>query len=173
MANWLDESIPVLRTLLMDWEEEPEYSDSRLSQVLLAAARLVLLDMSFSNNYEISMLDETITPDPLSEEDDSFINFIILRANCLCDIGTYKKKAALDGIRAALGPLNLGVAGHAAGFKTLLELGACKTYAEAKRQYLFGGTDFIRGVFSPFVSNTFDPRYLRMWNTGDSGRYFN
>lgn len=162
---WQDEAIPMLRVLINDLGATPTYSDDRLEQMLIVSAKLVYQDIDLTYDYTISIESSTISPDPTTNEDDAFINFFVLKAACIADQSTYRTKAAMEGIRAALGPASLAVGGHLPGFKTLLELGPCATYKEMKEAYEFGNVNIVRGILSPFAGNRFDPKTLYGYDT--------
>jgi hypothetical protein len=164
--SWLDEAIPMLRILINDLSAEPEYSDSRLTQLLISSARLVKMELDFDNDYTISVATLSITPDPLAQGEEEFINFAVLYAACVADAGQFRAKALLEGIRVSCGPASISVGGHLKGFQTLLEVGPCKTYEELKMQYMFGDRAPAKGIFGPFVNNKFDPRSLG-WTGAD------
>lgn len=155
---FFDTAIPYLRILIGDLGGTPTYSDCRLEELLLVAAKLVKQDIYFPTTYTISIPAQTISPDP--EEDDAFLNFTILRASCLVDTTTFRTKAALNGISANIGLASLTVNGHLEGFKYLLENGPCKTYEEMKRQYMFGQNLIytVQAILSPFTSSTYSPQ---------------
>jgi hypothetical protein len=163
--SWQDETIPMLRVLINDLSASPTYSDDRLEQTLIVAAKLVYQDIDISYTYTISIENVSISPDPTTNSDDAFLNFIVLKAACIADQSTFRTKAALEGIRAALGPASLSVGGHLPGFKTLLELGPCATYTEMKEQFEFGNVNIVKGILSPFVGNRFDPKTLYGYDT--------
>ena len=154
---WQDVAIPFLRVLINDLGSTPTYCEDRLEELLIMSARLVAQDMYFPITYSINIPTLTITPDPYT--DDYFINFMVLKAACLVDNTTYRTKAALEGIRATVGPANLSVAGHLKGFEYLLQNGVCKTYEQLKTEYRAnqGLTYTIQAVLSPFTSSTFWP----------------
>lgn len=159
---WQDEAIPALRVIINDLSETPTYSDGRLEQLLVVAAKFVNHDLQF-DDYTISISDCTISPDP--SNDDVYMNFIVLKAGCITDEGLLKTKAYSAGIVARCGPAMLDTVQHLAGFKELLQYGPCKAYTELKKQWLFNGNmvNVFRAVLGPFVSNDFRPE--------DSGFY--
>src|SRR5687768_8815738 len=129
---WLDEAVPMLRILINDFSDEPTYSDSRLTDLLITSAYLVKREIHLVNSYTISISTKSISPDPISNDDDLFISLLVLKAACLADQSTYRTKALLEGVRAAMGPATLAISGNLIGFKTLLEVGPCKAYEEMK-----------------------------------------
>jgi hypothetical protein len=153
---WQDTAVPILRTLLNDAGcGEKTYSESRLEELCIASAHFNVQELPFSTDYTISIPDATITPDP--ESDVEFINFMVLRAACIADQGTFRERALLAGLEARCGPAILKTMQHVGGFQTLLTEGPCKAFEELKQDYIFGNTDIIRAVLSPFVGNEFQP----------------
>jgi hypothetical protein len=163
--SWQDEAIPMLRILINDMGVTPVYSDDRLEQTLVVAAKLVYQDIDGTYDYTISIESVTISPDPTSNSDDAFLNFMVLRAACIVDQSTFRTKAAMEGISAALGPASLSVSGHLPGFKTLLQMGPCATYAEMKTEFEFGNVNIVKGILSPFAGNKFDPKTMHGYDT--------
>lgn len=169
MSNWEDEAVPMLRILINDYGSEPTYSNSRLTDILVAAAFIIQQEVQFETDYTVSMSTKTISPDPVTEEDDYYITMMILKAACIADQSTYRTKALLEGVRAALGPATLAISGNLNGFAKILEIGACKTYEQIKDNASYGTNAVnVRAILSPFVGNKFDPSILRM-NTAVNG----
>lgn len=156
MATYLEDSIPALRILIADLDDEPMYSDARLSQIFFVAARYVAMELRFDLTYTVGVA--SISPDPSSDID--FLNFVILKAACLTDHGTYRAKALLEGIRVSCGPAAMSLGGHLSGFETLLENGPCAMYEQLKTQYKFGKGLSSRAIISVFTGNQFDARNL-------------
>lgn len=164
---WQDEMIPMLRILINDFSSEPTYSDERLTDLIITSAYLVNNEANITTDYNISMSLKTISPDPINIDDDLFVSLVMLKAACLADQSTFRTKALLEGVKAAMGPASLTVAGHLAGFKTLLELGPCKAFEDLKLQAAFSMGLNVRAILSPFVGNKFDPSILRTSDSRD------
>lgn len=161
--SWEIEIPLVVRTLINDLDtDSPTYSDDRIKQLVVVAARYVINEIPFATQYNLDIINSTISPDPSVDatRDVYFVSFVALKSACLLDQSTFRTKAISEGIRTALGPANLQVAGNLAGYKTLLDMGPCKTYEQSRLEYVAGNTQIIRAVLSPFVGNNFDPRYL-------------
>jgi hypothetical protein len=124
----------------------------------------VAKDANLTTNYTINIINQTISPDPSdpSSRDVDFIGLIALKSACILDQSTFRTKAALEGIRTALGSANLSISGNIAGYKMILDQdqGPCKLYEQLILDHNIGNATAVSAVLSPFVGNNFDPRYL-------------
>ena len=171
MACWQDEAIPLLRIIINDMDEANyEFSDNRLITTLLGAARYVEQEMMFDNDYVVSFGSQVITPDPADEGDDAFINFMVLKAACMIDIGNARVAAMTAGLEAKCGPAVMKTLKQMEGFGTLLSQGSCATYEQLKKEYVFGNVEWARGILSPFSNKNFLPH---LHAHGGGGHYSN
>lgn len=170
---WPDVIIPMVRILINDYDDASyEYDDDRLMQTIVVAAQLVKNEVDFSTTYTISVPLVTISPDPTSGTiDDAFVNFVTLKTACFMDVSTFRTKAALAGLKAKMGPAVLETTEHLRGFKSLLDVGPCKTYETMKKEWTFGNAQVVEAVLSPFSSNNFDPRDLPSVHSESRTRY--
>jgi hypothetical protein len=153
---WQDTGITILKAILNDaCCGTSTFSDSRLLDLLIAAAYCNLTAINWSTTYTINVGKQTISPDPLTDVD--FMNFMILKAACLADQGLFRTKALQAGLEARCGPAILKTTQHLQGFNTLLEEGPCKAYEEMRCEFIFNNNRAIRAILSPFVGNNFDP----------------
>jgi hypothetical protein len=160
--SWKAEIPIIVRTLINDLSETPTYSDERILQVIAVAAKYVQFDVSLDNKYTVNVVKPAIIPDPTSYDDSIFISLVSLKTACIIDQSVLRTKAALEGIRAALGPAQLSVAGSLAGIKMIIEEGPCAAYDELVSHWDVKEASAIRAVLSPFVGNKFDPRTLHV-----------
>jgi hypothetical protein len=162
--SWKNEIPLIVRTWVNDLSDNPTYSDERLIQLATIAAQYVANEINFAQLYQINIVKQTISPDPslLEVKDSEFIGFVALKSACILDQSALRTKAAMEGIRAALGPAQLSVAGSLAGYQMLLNQGPCATYQELRIQYEFGNANGVRAMLSPFVGNKFDPRAIQL-----------
>lgn len=158
--SWNIEIPIIVRTLINDFSDQPTYSDERLLQIISVAAKYVQFDVVLDHLYEVNVINPNITPDPTLDRDEIFISLVSLKAACLVDQSTFRTKAAMEGIRASLGPANLSVAGSLSGWKTLLTEGPCALYDELTSHWDVKDATAIRAVLTPFVGNNFDPSRL-------------
>jgi hypothetical protein len=162
--SWKVEIPLIVRTWVNDLSENPTYSDDRLIQLITIAAQYVKGEINLEQSYQIDVVKQTISPDPTSLQikDSDFVGFIALKSACMLDQSALRTRAAMEGIRAALGPAQLNVAGSLTGYQILLNQGPCATYQELRSQYEFGNCNAIRAMLSPFVGNKFDPRAIQL-----------
>jgi hypothetical protein len=159
---WQIELPIIVRTLINDLSETPAYTDQRLLQLITVAAKYVQFDVVLDHKYTIDVVNNGISPDPTIDDDSIFISLVSLKAACLVDQSVLRTKAVTEGIRAALGPAQLSVAGSLAGIKLILESGPCAAYEELTSHWDVKEATAIRAVLSPFVGNKFDPRAIQL-----------
>lgn len=164
--SWQVEIPIIVRTLINDIVEPQIYSDERLLQVIAVAAKYVQFDITLEHPYTIDIIGSNITPDPTTDNDSIFISLVGLKAACIIDQSTLRTRAALEGIKAALGPAHLSVAGSLAGFNLIIDKGPCAAYDELVSHWDIKEATSIRAILSPFVGNKFDPRSLYSDNRG-------
>jgi len=158
--SWKIEVPIIVRTLVNDMSSTPTYSDERLLQIIAVAAKYVQFDIVLDNAYIINVVNPEITPDPTANDDSIFISLVSLKSACLVDQSVLRTKAAMEGIRAALGPAQLSVGGSLAGLKMIIEEGPCAAYDELTSHWDVREATAIRAILSPFVGNHFDPTSL-------------
>ena len=163
---WTVEIPIIVRTLINDLGENPAYSDDRLLQVIAVSAKYVQFDISLDHPYTVDVVTNSISPDPTEDNDNIFISLVGLKAACIIDQSTLRTKAALEGIKAALGPAQLSVAGSLAGINLIIEKGPCAAYEELVSHWDVKEATSIRAILSPFVGNKFDTRSLYSTNRG-------
>jgi hypothetical protein len=172
--SWQNHLTAIVRVLINDLDNPYQYSDERMQQVISVAAKYVQFDVNLDYNYTIDVINYNISPDPTSVKDDIFISLIGLKAACIFDQGTFRTRAALEGIRTALGPANLSFGGSLTGWQAIIDHGACALYDELTSHWDVKNATAFSAVLSPFVSNKFDPRYLQIGqfrNVGNNDFY--
>jgi hypothetical protein len=158
--SWQEHLTAVVRVLINDLNEPYEFSDDRMAQVIVVAAKYVQFDVNLDYVYSMDVVYPNITPDPTTNNDEIFLSLVGLKAACIFDQGTFRTKAALEGIRAALGSANLSIGGTTSGWQAIIDHGACAMYDELTSHWDVKNASAIAAVLSPFVGNRFDPRYL-------------
>ena len=156
--SWQEEIPIIVRTLINDLSDTPTYSDARILQIIAVAAKYVQFDVVLQHSYTIDVVSPNISPDPTLDNDSIFISLVGLKAACIIDQSALRTKAALEGIKAALGPAQLAVAGSLAGFNLIIDKGPCAAYEELTSHWDVREATAVRAVLSPFVGNRFDPR---------------
>lgn len=152
---WQSSAILILRGLINDFSTTPTYTDNRLLDILLIAALQVKKEYIFDTSYTINITKGTISPDPSSDE--TFLYLVPLKAACIIDRGNLRIAAMTAGLEAKCGPAVMKTMNRMDGFKTLMEVGYCKAYEEAKFQLQLGNTRHLKGILSPFINDVFDP----------------
>jgi len=172
--SWQTELTTMVRTLINDSIEPYQYSDERIIQTILVAGKYVQFDVVLDHSYAIDVVNLTLSPDPTEDQDEIFLVLASLKAACLVDQGTLRSKAAMEGVRAALGPASLSVAGSAAGWEMILRHGPCKLYDDLVEHWDVSNASAIAAVLSPFSGNKFDPEFQhsRSRNSDRSGFYY-
>lgn len=171
--SWEAELTTMVRTLINDSIEPYQFSDDRIIQTILIASKYVQFDVVLDHSYSVDVVNKTISPDPTDDDDEIFIVLASLKAACLVDQGTLRTKAAMEGVRAALGPASLSVGGAAAGWAMILEHGPCKLYDDLVKHWDVANASAIAAVLGPFSGNKFDPEFQhnRSRNSDRNGFY--
>jgi hypothetical protein len=171
---WQDEMIITTRVLVNDLNTPYEFSDDRIEQIIVVAGKYVQFNINLEHPYSINVIDRTITPDPTIDNDSIFISLTCLKAACIVDQGTFRTKAALEGIRTSLGSASLSFGGSLAGWQGIIDHGACALYDELTSHWDVKNASAWAAVLSPFVNNRYDPRYLNVGpfrNVGNNDFY--
>jgi hypothetical protein len=150
------EMLMMLRVLINDLDDSDyTYTENRLLDVLVVAAKYVQQDIDLVNTYTINVRTHKISPDPT--DDDQFTTLVVLKSACILDQGKFRSQALLEGIKASCGPASLSVAGNSAAFKTILEKGPCAGYAELRDANNFGDFQGVHAILSPFNGPQWSP----------------
>jgi hypothetical protein len=161
--SWKKEILITVRTFINDLGPNYTFSDSRLLQTIVVGAQYVQFDVNLDNKYTINIVTPNITPDPtlLDPKDDIFSSLVALKAACIIDQSSFRTKAVVEGIRAALGPASLSISNNnLSGLKVILEKGPCALYETLTNNWDISNATAVRAIFSPFVGNNFDPQNL-------------
>jgi hypothetical protein len=171
--SWQTEVVPMVRILINDITAPYEYNDERIISTILVAAKYIQFDVDFDYEYVVDIINETIAPDPTEVNDQLFIVLLSLKTACLIDQSSLRTKAAIEGVRAALGPASLSVGGAASAWKMILENGPCKLYADLSEYRDVENASAISAILGPFSGNKFDPEFQhdRSRNSNRSGFY--
>jgi len=172
--SWQTELTTMVRTLINDSVEPYQFTDERIIQTILVAGKYLQFDIVLDHSYTIDVIAQTISPDPTIDNDEIFLMLAALKSACLIDQGTLRTKAAMEGVRAALGPASLSVGGAAAGWAMILEHGPCKLYDDLVEHWDVANASAIAAVLGPFSGNKFDPEFQhnRTRNSDRDGFYY-
>lgn len=168
--SWQNTLTTMVRTLINDSVAPYQFSDDRIQQTILVAGKYVQFDVVLDHSYAIDVVSGSISPDPTEDNDEIFIILTSLKAACLVDQGTLRTRAAMDGVRAALGPASLSVSGSASGWEMILKNGPCKLYDDLVEHWDVANASAIAAVLGPFSGNKFDPSLQRSNNRFDPYR---
>jgi hypothetical protein len=171
---WQNELTTMVRVLINDMSESYQYSDERIISTMLVAAKYIQFDVDFDTEYVVDTIGGSIVPDPIENNDQLFIILLSLKTACLIDQGALRNKAAIEGVRAALGPASLSVGGAAAAWKMILDNGPCKLYSDLAEYRDISNASAIAAILGPFSGNKFDPEFQhdRSRNSDRNGFYY-
>ena len=159
-SSWQNALISALRILLND-ESGIRYKDAELEDVLAVAASMVKSEVPLTTTYSVNITPPSISPDPVLNNDKSFVNLMTLKAACLLDKSTLGYNSLLSGLGASCGNARLSTLNRMSGFEALIDSGYCMSYENAKRQYMSGNRSTKKSTLSPFINSNFDPTYYR------------
>lgn len=88
---WENDLVMMVRSILGDLDDSNyTYTTERIKQIIVLAAFEVINVASFINDYNVSIIDKTISPDPITTEDKDFTLLVAYKA--ACSILTYEMK---------------------------------------------------------------------------------
>ena len=145
---WQDDMVTMLRVIIDDNGSNPEYSNSRLEEVIVVAATMTKKDVDFDNDYTISVSGVTISPDPVTETDHAFINLVTLKSACLLANSEYKTEAS-RAITVRDGSSAIDTKGVAAAKKSWRD-SICEDYSKAEREYRIGNSQAGKSIIGPY-----------------------
>ena len=124
---WTIEIPLITRVWINDLDANPTYSDARIKQIVVVAALNVNREVSFTEDYDVDVVNETISPDPCLDAslDNDFTALVALKAACILDQSTYRTKAVNEGVKAGLASATLSTKGNLKGYLDLLNVGPC------------------------------------------------
>ncbi len=158
--SWEDEAIPLLRVLVGDSVSPYTYCDSGLIDIFVGSAKLVISEVSFDNNYTVTLSTNTISPDP--SNDTYFLSLVSLKAAYIVASSEYKNQS-LQSFSITDGPSSISTAASAVALKARMDQ-LLKDYERAKMQFALGQSSSIGAVLTPTtyfqtVCNYWDQRY--------------
>lgn len=157
--SWQSITNSLIRDLIGDYDSPQVYSDTRLTQVALTCAHLVLNEVSFASDYTVDVAVSSISPDPTTApEDVSFINLLALRSSLLIANSEFKT-AAKQSFIVKDGPSQIDTGTR---YKALADFAkvAKEAYDKAKIDYIAGNSIAACCVTTPFYSRSAVPNML-------------
>ena len=153
---WQDEMVPILRHLIDDTAETKTYTDSMLENIIVVAAQLSTVEISFDNDYMIDVTQMSISPDPTAgTRDNAFIALISLKAACLT-LKAEAKASAGESIRVTDGPSTIDTTSRST-MRIERSKDMCEQYAKAKQQHLAGNARFVAAILGPYTNDSVTP----------------
>jgi hypothetical protein len=151
---WNDVMVTMLRMMIDDVDSTAyKYDDERLEKQLLLSAQLIQTgELEFTVAYTINIPSITLSPDPVTENDNAFINLVTLKAACLLDMAE-ARIAAEQGIDISDVGSRIALSGRATNKLALLKAGSggfCDAYKQAKKEFVLGSMSPGMAIVSPF-----------------------
>lgn len=143
---WDDTMVITLRAIIDDLGEDPEYSEEKLKQLIVASAKIVSAGFDFSADYVIDVANVTISPDP--SNDDAFVSLVVLKAACFLAMAEQKRKAG-RGVSIKDGPSNIDGRGAADATAKWSDK-VCKDYTTAELAARVGNMIVGQAIVSPY-----------------------
>jgi len=162
MATW-DEVLPIIvRNLINDLDQDSyRFDNCRIKQAIVIAALLSTQDFSYNQSYSFDIVDNLITPDPLSSStyDAEAITLFSLRAACMLDVNKYQDGVNSGlGLRVKDGDSEIDTREQAKNFQDMLTIkaGPCGTYQAIVTEKEFKNSMNRGGaVLTPFSHEDF------------------
>ena len=145
---WQEDMVPLLRGLINDLDSST-YSDSTLEQYIVYAAHFNINEISFDTTYTIDMSQMSITPNPTSPQDLSFINLTVLKAAIFVLRGEVKEATA-QSVRVVDGPSSMDFTGVYKAKIALLKMME-EDFGNAKLSAALGDLSVGFAILSPYT----------------------
>lgn len=150
---WQNEICLIVRHLISDLGSSDEmYSDSRIEEVILVAAQLLLGEVDFDNTYVIDADSLVISPDPTTagSKDDGFINLVSLKGATIILRGEMKASGAQSFVIKD-GPSTIDVKGVYQAKKEILK-DMEEVLGRAIVQFKIGDSRAGQAILTPFCT---------------------
>jgi hypothetical protein len=144
---WETECVEILRVMIGDLAETPTYADERLQRILVVSALQVRQELTFVQNFVVSIEETDIAPDPadVATRDENFLNLICMKAACLIERAE-TRTAAGQAISIRDGSSAIDLRAQLTGRLALLKQGWCAVYEQAKIDYTTGQSGITVGA---------------------------
>jgi len=124
---WDTELVMMTRVLVSDINSPQKYSDAVLKQNLACAMILIANDVTLLNTYSVSVVNGTISPDPVDTGDIAAQALLPLKAACILSIGSYQS-AVGRAIKVRDGDSVIDTTSSFKGYRDIIELGPCAAF---------------------------------------------
>jgi len=151
---WQNEICVIIRHLISDLDSSDQtYSDSRLEETIVVAAQLLMEQIDFENTYTIDADSLSISPDPTTagSKDNSFINFVSVKAAIIILRGECKKYAN-QSFQIKDGPSSISVSDVFKNTKVMLD-DMEQALAMAMIQYRIGNARAGVAILTPYTTS--------------------
>lgn len=147
---WQNEIVRVVRFLIDDIDCST-YTDDRLEETVIVAAQLSQLEIDYDTTYSIDVDELTISPDPTSPRDDSFINLVSMKAACII-LSAEAKAATGQAVKVTDGPSTIDMT---LVYKAKQERAkdVCDAYKQAVLQYQAGTRSVGEAIIGPYTQD--------------------
>lgn len=152
----------MLRAVIGDSEDDhQEFTDQRLLELIVVAAKLVRSGTCFLDEFEVSVdcpdgeLQLSIMPEP----SDLFCSLIVMKAACMLYNAELRGCAGIEGITAICGRARISNSTGSGCWQLLIENGPCAAFDELKKQLEFVGPlskgTYFRAIISPYIKEKY------------------
>lgn len=175
---WDTDLVLMVRVLINDISLPQTYTDEYLERVLIVAGIQVDAEFVFPYTYLYDIGDLTISPDPITNNDSSFMALVPLKAACILNQGEFRQ-ALGQGIKVRDGDSAIDTSVSFRGYRDILEMGPCAAYEKLKWSLLATGEVVGGGVGKAVLGPNRSPGgsalstiswYYDQFITGTSGR---
>lgn len=157
--DWGQCLINMVRAHIGDYTDPPMYTDTRIFQIITAAAYLVSSDVrSCPIDKPTVQCNGAMSENPLNYP--GFTNLVVLQSACMLDRGMARGRFNADGVRASCGPAMLQVTSNSATYDALFKYGACAAYDKLKDELCFldplKSAECAKQVVGLFISDYYE-----------------
>ena len=169
---WQTDLTLMLRILIDDLNAPQKNTDAYLYQVLILAGILADNEVDFILDYTFDISGVTISPDPITNNDNIFQALVPLKAACILNQGNFQK-AIGQGIKVRDGDSSVDTTASFGGYRDILELGPCNAYDKLRKQISAANSVGNFGaVLSPFRGPSDTPIDTLAWYYDNVSQYF-
>lgn len=153
---WNTQCLEMVRSLIGDTDCTPEYSDDRLTRLLVVTAYSLVSEIDFDRTYTINVNTQSISPDPslLDTPDNNFITLLVLKASHNLMLGE-SRKYGLGSVKIVDGPSTIDTSARVKSIKDFASELEMKFY---KAKYLYQSGKNVRFVTGPSTNDNINPQ---------------